>query len=84
MQYEAIVMGVSSGGMNAMKIIFSALPADFSLPIVIVQHVSAHSDNTWIKFLNNSCKLYVKEADEKENIVKGKRLHRSTKSSFDS
>jgi two-component system chemotaxis response regulator CheB len=71
MQYEAIVIGVSSGGMSALKYIFSALPAGFSTPIIIVQHMSARSDNEWIKLLNNKSNLTVKEADEKEKIVSG-------------
>ncbi|MCY7362213.1 MAG: chemotaxis protein CheB, partial [Ignavibacteria bacterium] len=62
MRYEAIVIGVSSGGMNALKFIFSTLPADFSIPIIIVQHVSARSDNEWIKLLNNKSNLTIKEA----------------------
>jgi len=69
MQYEAIVIGVSSGGMNALKFIFSSLPADFSLPIIIVQHISAHSDNEWINLLNDKSNLTIKEADEKEKIA---------------
>jgi two-component system chemotaxis response regulator CheB len=68
MNYEAIVIGVSSGGMSAMKIMFSLLPKDFSTPIIIVQHISAHSDNQWIKLLNEKSNLYLKEADEKEKI----------------
>jgi two-component system chemotaxis response regulator CheB len=72
MQYEAIVIGVSSGGMNAMKIIFSLLPENFSTPIIIVQHVGSHSENVWIKLLNDKSKLEIKEADEKEKIEKGK------------
>jgi two-component system chemotaxis response regulator CheB len=72
MKYEAIVVGVSSGGMNALKFIFSALPADFSLPIIIVQHISAYSDNGWIKILNKKSNLTIKEADEKEKIETGK------------
>jgi len=71
MKYEAIVIGVSSGGMTALKFIFSALPAGFSIPIIIVQHISAHSDNEWIKLLNNKSNVTVKEADEKEKIVSG-------------
>jgi len=71
MQYEAIVIGVSSGGMTALKFIFSALPAAFSLPIIIVQHINAHSDNEWIKLLNNKSQLTIKEADEKEKIENG-------------
>jgi len=69
MNYEAIVIGVSSGGMNALKFLFSRLPADFSIPIIIVQHVSARSDNEWIKLLNEKSYLTIKEADEKEKIA---------------
>ena len=72
MYYEAIVIGTSSGGMNALKFLFSALPIDFSIPIIIVQHISPHSDNLWIKLLNINSKLYLKEADEKEKIEHGK------------
>ena len=71
MQYEAIVIGVSSGGMNALKYLFSILPADFRIPIIIVQHVSARSDNQWIKLLNDKSNLSIKEADEKEKIEQG-------------
>jgi two-component system chemotaxis response regulator CheB len=72
MHYEAIVIGVSSGGLNAMKIMFSLLPKDFNSPIIIVQHVSPRSDNQWIKILNDQSNLIIIEADEKENIEKGK------------
>jgi two-component system chemotaxis response regulator CheB len=71
MRYEAIVMGVSSGGMNAMKVISSLLPQDFSIPVIIVQHIGARSDNTWIKLLNEKSSLPIKEADEKEKIEPG-------------
>ena len=72
MHYEAIVIGTSSGGMNALKFLFSSLPVDFSIPIIIVQHISPRSDNQWIKLLNINSKLYLKEADEKEKIEHGK------------
>jgi len=71
MNYEAIVIGVSSGGMNALKFIFSVLPADFCIPIIIVQHVSSRSDAEWIKLLNDKSNLTIKEADEKEKIETG-------------
>ena len=71
MYYEAIVIGTSSGGMNALKFLFSALPIDFSIPIIIVQHIGPRSDNQWIKLLNSNSKLYIKEADEKEKIENG-------------
>ena len=72
MPYEAIVIGVSSGGMNALQIIFSLLPKDFKTPIIIVQHIGPRSDSQWIKLLNDKSNLYIKEADEKEKIENGK------------
>jgi len=71
MNYEAIVIGVSSGGMSAMKIMFSLLPKSFNIPIIIVQHIGVHSDNRWIKILNDTSNLRIKEADEKEKIEQG-------------
>ncbi len=71
MKYEAIVIGLSSGGMSAMKLMFSLLPKDFKTPIVIVQHINARSDSQWIKLLNKQSNLLIKEADEKEIIEAG-------------
>lgn len=64
-------MGVSSGGLNAMKILFSLLPVNFGVPIILVQHISARSDNQWINLLNGKTNLHIKEADEKEKIETG-------------
>lgn len=72
MQFGAIVIGVSSGGLNAMRTIFSLLPKEFITPIIIVQHISARSNNEWIKLVSDKNKLDIKEADEKEKIDNGK------------
>lgn len=71
MNYKAVVMGTSSGGLTALKTILPALPANFALPVIIVQHVGAASDGFWIEMLNKLCNLQVKEADEKETIKQG-------------
>jgi len=72
MNYEAIVIGVSSGGLNAMKVMFSCLPKEFNTPIIIVQHIGSQSENLWISLLNDKSNLYIKEEDEKESIEQGK------------
>jgi two-component system chemotaxis response regulator CheB len=71
MKYEAIVIGVSSGGMNAMKIIFSRLPKNFKTPVIIVQHIGKQSNNKWIELINITSNIFIKEADEKEKITRG-------------
>lgn len=71
MKPAAIVMGLSAGGMNALNVIFSMIPAYFSIPIIIVQHVGPRSNGEWIAILNNQSPLIIKEADEKEEIKPG-------------
>ncbi len=64
--YQAVVIGSSAGGLNALKTIFMALDKHFPLPVIIVQHVSPAADNYLATFLNSLEKIRVKEADEKE------------------
>lgn len=71
MKYEAIVIGVSSGGMNAMKVIFSRLPKNFKTPLIIVQHIGKQSNIKWIELINITSNMFIKEADEKEKITRG-------------
>ena len=69
--YRAIVIGSSTGGMEALRIILEVLPKDFPVPILIAQHISPHSDNYLAKFLDNACKVSVREAEEKEKAIPG-------------
>lgn len=71
MQYKAIVIGASAGGMEAIRSILINLPLKFEVPIVIVQHLSPNSNGYLIEYLNKECKLTVKEAEDKEKIVPG-------------
>jgi two-component system, chemotaxis family, protein-glutamate methylesterase/glutaminase len=69
--FEAAVLGVSAGGMHALKTILSALPATFSLAIAIVQHTSAQSDGFLVEHLNRCSTIRVKEAEDKEVLSRG-------------
>ncbi|MFQ5866186.1 MAG: chemotaxis protein CheB [bacterium] len=70
-KFEMVVIGVSAGGSESLRIILSALPGDFLLSIVIVQHLHPNSDNFLACYLNEKSELTVKEADEKESIKAG-------------
>lgn len=69
--YEAIVLGASTGGMQLLKRLLSALPADYSLPLMVVQHLDDRSSGTLADLLDSWCAIRVKEADEKEAILAG-------------
>jgi two-component system, chemotaxis family, protein-glutamate methylesterase/glutaminase len=71
MLYKAIVLGASAGGFYALRKLIPMLPCDFSLPIIIVQHISPTSDNYMSRFLNNLSEVEVKEVDEKEALLPG-------------
>lgn len=69
--YHLVVIGVSAGGLNALKEIFMHLPKEFSVPVIIVQHMHVHSDSFLSRYLDKLSHLRVKEAEEKDNIVPG-------------
>lgn len=66
MGYAAVVIGVSAGGIDALKVLLSALPASFGLPIAIVQHRDRRSDGFLAHYLNAMTKIAVSEAEDKE------------------
>lgn len=67
----AIVIGVSAGGFEVIKKLVSSLPSEFSLPIIIVQHIGESTGSEWVEILNKQSLIRVKEADEKEAITGG-------------
>jgi two-component system chemotaxis response regulator CheB len=66
--FEAAVIGVSAGGMHALRTILCAIPETYPLPIVIVQHRGVRSDDYMIEALNDLCAITVKEAEDKEGM----------------
>lgn len=71
MKIKAIVIGSSAGGFYALRTLFSGLKKDFAIPILIVQHLSPHSESVMASILDQLTTLYVKEADDKDLIKKG-------------
>ena len=69
--FRSVVIGVSAGGMEALSTLFLALPKDFPLPILVVQHRRSGSDNYLVKRLDRICTVRVKEAEEKEELQAG-------------
>jgi two-component system chemotaxis response regulator CheB len=66
--FEAAVIGVSAGGMQALRTILSAIPETYPLSIVIVQHRGVRSDDYLVRALNDLCAITVKEAEDKEGM----------------
>ena len=67
---KLVVVGASTGGLKALQTLLSSLPAEFPLPIAIVQHRGTDSESL-SEFLRESSKLLIKEPEDKEPIENG-------------
>ena len=70
-KFSCIVIGVSAGGMEVLSKLLPSLPADFPLPVIIVQHLHKTSTGYYLEYYNEKCLLFVKEAKQNEIIKVG-------------
>lgn len=71
MAFEIVVVGTSSGGLKALQILLSGLPAEFPLPLVIVQHRGRDSEPGLCEFLHKGSSLPVSEPEDKQIMLPG-------------
>lgn len=71
MAFEIVVVGASTGGLKALQVVLSGLPAEFSLPVVIVQHRGKEMETGLREFLVGSSRLPVTEPEDKEPLLPG-------------
>jgi len=67
-RFQAVVVGVSAGGLEVLKALLASIPASFPLAMVIVQHLHPLQDKFLIEYLDERCAIPVREADEKEPV----------------
>ena len=66
-----VAIGASAGGPMALQTILSQIPNDFSLPILIVQHIDANFAAGFCSWLNSSSGVPVKIASHGEKLLPG-------------
>jgi two-component system chemotaxis response regulator CheB len=66
-----VALGISTGGPKALQDILPMLPADLSVPIVVVQHMPAGFTGPFAKRLDSLCPISVCEAFHGEAILPG-------------
>jgi len=71
---DAVVIGSSTGGPQALTAVLSRLPANFPVPIVIVQHMPPVFTRHLANRLNQECALTVREAGAGEALQCGEVL----------
>jgi two-component system chemotaxis response regulator CheB len=68
---DAIVVGASAGGVEALLNIFRPLPKGFGLPIIAVLHLPEQRRSLLADVFRAQLAIPVKEADDKESIAPG-------------
>jgi len=71
---EIIAIGISTGGPDALRVVFSQLDADLKVPILVVQHMPPGFTNEFAKSLDRICPLDVKEAEDGDHVQPGRIL----------
>ena len=71
---EVLVIGVSTGGPTALNDIMPLIPANFPLPILIVQHMPPIFTKLLAERLSSRCKIRVEEARNGMPVEPGRAL----------
>jgi two-component system chemotaxis response regulator CheB len=66
-----VAIGISTGGPKALQEILPLFPRDFSLPILIVQHMPLGFTGPFAQRLNGLCALNVREATHHDSLQPG-------------
>jgi two-component system chemotaxis response regulator CheB len=69
---EAIAIGVSTGGPNALALLLPSLPSDLGVPVFIVQHMPRLFTKLLAERLSNKSRIPVHEASAGEVVTSGK------------
>jgi two-component system chemotaxis response regulator CheB len=71
---KTVVIASSTGGPQAVRTVLTALPADFAVPVVVVQHMPAGFTRSYAERLNELGPLRVAEARPGDTLEPGRVL----------
>lgn len=66
-----LVIGASTGGPVALMDVLRELPANFSLPILLIQHMPENFTKAFAERLSRQCKIEVREAVDGDRLKPG-------------
>ncbi|MEO1133136.1 MAG: chemotaxis protein CheB [Cyanobacteria bacterium J06639_1] len=69
--FDIVAIATSAGGLNALSQVLSQLPADFPVPIVVVQHLDPRHRSLIADILSRRTGLVVKQAEAGDRLAPG-------------
>ncbi|HHJ13656.1 MAG TPA: chemotaxis response regulator protein-glutamate methylesterase [Gammaproteobacteria bacterium] len=73
-RYRLAVIASSTGGPVALNQVLTRLPADFRLPVLVVQHMPGSFTGPFAQRLDQQCRVSVREAADGDELVPGRVL----------
>ena len=70
-EVEAVVIGASAGGIQALSVVLPALPAGLRAPVFIVLHLPRDRPSVLAQIFARKCAVPVREAEDKEAVMPG-------------
>jgi two-component system chemotaxis response regulator CheB len=70
--FRGIVVGASAGGLDTLATVLGELPADYPLPILVVQHRYASDCSDFARYFDGRCRLRMLEPCDKERMSGGR------------
>jgi two-component system chemotaxis response regulator CheB len=71
---DIVVLGISTGGPQALKRLIPQLPANFPVPVLMVMHMPVGYTEMYAAKLNELSNLEVREAAEGDEVIPGRVL----------
>ena len=68
---DAVVIGASAGGVEALAVLLPALPASFRPALLIVLHLPRERPSLLVDIFQHRCAVPIREADDKEPVEPG-------------
>jgi two-component system, chemotaxis family, protein-glutamate methylesterase/glutaminase len=68
---EAVVIGASAGGVEALSILLPALPVTFSPAMLVVLHLPRDRPSLLVQIYEKRCALPIREAEDKQPVEPG-------------
>lgn len=69
--FDVVAIATSAGGLRALRVVLSALPADFPAAVLIVQHLDPRHRSLLAEILSRCTPLRVKQAEEGDHLRPG-------------
>ena len=68
---DIVVIGISTGGPQALRLLLPLFPANFPVPVAVVLHMPVGFTALYAERLNEACPMTVKEAAEGDELKPG-------------